>query len=143
MRQAMGRFVKFDSRSKTSVNTSDPMLSPMSALMTSIAGLKGAQDRFETSARRIVSAGTQGADRLSAPAATSPSPTASADADASGGLEPARGAPPIGFAPDMASAMVDMMQAETSFKANAAVAGRITDMQKAYLDVLGQSGSRS
>jgi ABC-type amino acid transport substrate-binding protein len=106
----------------------------MSALMTSIAGLKGAQDRFETSARRIVAAGAEAGNRLTEKAqGTAPA------APATGSTDPVRGARPIGFAPDMAGAMVDMMQAENSFKANAAVAGRIADMQKAYLDVLGNA----
>ena len=107
----------------------------MSALMTSIAGLKGAQDRFETSARRIVAAGAEAGNRLTEAAQG----TTGAGVPAAGGADPVRGARPIGFAPDMAGAMVDMMQAENSFKANAAVAGRISDMQQAYLDVLGST----
>ncbi|SDU07293.1 hypothetical protein [Stappia sp. ES.058] len=107
----------------------------MSALMTSIAGLKGAQDRFETSARRIAAAGADAGNRLNAAAPENNG----AAAPSGGATDPVRGARPIGFAPDMAGAMVDMMQAENAFSANAAVAGRISDMQKAYLDVLGST----
>jgi hypothetical protein len=106
----------------------------MSALMTSIAGLKGAQDRFEISARRIVAAGAEAGNRL-----TETAQGAGPGSPATGGTDPVRGARPIGFAPDMAGAMVDLMQAENAFSANAAVAGRISDMQKAYLDVLGST----
>jgi flagellar basal body rod protein FlgC len=42
----------------------------------------------------------------------------------------------------MAGAMVDMMQAENAFKANAKVAGRISDMQKAYLDMMAERPDR-
>ncbi|WP_156884438.1 hypothetical protein [Stappia stellulata] len=103
--------------------------------MTSIAGLKGAQDRFETSARRIVAAGAEAGNRLAQTAQGS----SGAGVQATDGPEPVRGARAIGFSPDMAGAMVDMMQAENAFSANAAVAGRISDMQKAYLDVLGST----
>lgn len=111
----------------------------MPALSISLSGLQAAGQRFEASARRIVAAGAE----VSAEAGNSLVAAASRDGD---GATPGAGQPAgsgrIGFAPDMASAMVDMMQAETSFKANARVAGRISDMQKAYLDMLGSSDKR-
>ncbi len=107
----------------------------MSALSISLSGLQAAGQRFEASARRIVAAGAEAGNSLVA--------AASPGGD---GASPESGQPTgsgrIGFAPDMAVAMVDMMQAETAFKANARVAGRISDMQKAYLDMLGSSEKR-
>lgn len=100
------------------------ILAPMSALSISLSGLQRAGARFETSARQIVSAGTvrQGAEDAG------PTPAA--------GAEAAIGAPRPGFSPDMATAMVGMIEAENAYAANARVAGRIAEMQKAYLDAL-------
>lgn len=111
----------------------------MSALSISLSGLQAAGQRFEASARRIVAAGAEAGNSLVA--AASPAGDTSADEGAQGSGRPT-GSGRIGFAPDMASAMVDMMQAEISFKANARVAGRIGDMQKAYLDMMGSADRR-
>jgi ABC-type amino acid transport substrate-binding protein len=115
----------------------------MSALSISLSGLQAAGQRFEASARRVVAAGAEASAQAgnSLVAAASPAGGASGDGASQGGGQPT-GSGRIGFAPDMASAMVDMMQAETSFKANARVAGRIGDMQKAYLDMMGSSDRR-
>lgn len=115
----------------------------MPALSISLSGLQAAGQRFEASARRIVSDGAEVSAEAgnSLVAAASPAGDANGDGATPGAGQPA-GSGRISFAPDMASAMVDMMQAETSFKANARVAGRISDMQKAYLDMLGSSDKR-
>ncbi len=104
----------------------------MSALSISLSGLQAAGQRFEASARRIVAAGAQAGNAL-----VEASGNGAGQAGGQGGA-PAMGAPGIGFSPDMAGAMVDMMQAENAFKANARVAGRISDMQKAYLDMMAE-----
>jgi flagellar basal body rod protein FlgC len=103
----------------------------MSALSISLSGLQAAGQRFEASARRIVAAGAEAGNALVA-----------ATGNGDQGPATATGSGRIGFAPDMAGAMVDMMQAETAFKANARVAGRIQDMQQAYLDMLAEKPSR-
>lgn len=110
----------------------------MSALSISLSGLQAAGQRFEASARRIVAAGAEAGNALLAASGRETTDGQSADGDQS----PATGAPTIGFSPDMVGAIVDMMQAENAFKANARVAGRISDMQKAYLDMLGNRSTR-
>ncbi|QGZ33166.1 flagellar basal body rod C-terminal domain-containing protein [Stappia indica] len=108
----------------------------MSALSISLSGLQAAGQRFEASARRIVAAGAEAGNALVAA-----NSSGAGDAGPQG-PPPATGAPGIGFSPDMAGAMVDMMQAENAFKANAKVAGRISDMQKAYLDMMAERPDR-
>lgn len=108
----------------------------MSALSISLSGLQAAGQRFEASARRIVAAGAQAGNALVEASGNGAGQTGGQ------GTPSATGAPGIGFSPDMAGAMVDMMQAENAFKANAQVAGRISDMQKAYLDMLAKRPER-
>lgn len=110
----------------------------MSALSISLSGLQAAGQRFEASARRIVAAGADAGNALVAASGGEAMGGPNAEGDGS----PATGAPGVGFSPDMAGAIVDMMQAENAFKANARVAGRISDMQKAYLDMLGNRPTR-
>ncbi|MHC5653804.1 flagellar basal body rod protein FlgC [Stappia sp.] len=102
----------------------------MSALTTSLAGMLGAQKRFESSARQIVASGAEAGNAVSsAPSGAPQSPPA-------GGAAPLAGGPPgVQFSPDMASAMIDMLSAERSFEANATVARRSADMERAYLDM--------
>lgn len=104
----------------------------MSALSISLSGLQAAGQRFEASARRIVAAGAEAGNAL-----VEASGNGAGQAGGQGGA-PAMGAPGIGFSPDMAGAIVDMMQAENAFKANARIVGRISDMQKAYLDMMAE-----
>ncbi len=107
----------------------------MSALSISLSGLQAAGQRFEASARRIVAAGAEAGNALVAA-------SGNGDEGPVTGTGAATGSGRIGFAPDMAGAMVDMLQAETAFKANARVAGRIQDMQQAYLDMLAEKPTR-
>ncbi|WP_349360753.1 hypothetical protein [Stappia sp.] len=101
----------------------------MNALSITLGGLSAAQSRFETSARRIVAGGAEAGNRL----------VEQTTGDGAGAPEAgprASGASAGALSPDTTRAMIDMMQAETAFKANAKVAGRLQDMQRAYLDMM-------
>jgi len=106
----------------------------MNALSVTLGGLSAAQSRFETSARRLVAAGAEAGNRLVAQADGAGAPE--------GGPQ-ASGASAGQLSPDTTRAMIDMMQAETAFKANAQVAGRLQDMQRAYLDMMAPRDART
>lgn len=102
----------------------------MTAITTALSGLLGAQDRFEASARRIVATGAAQSGTGVGSGSGSGAGTAAA---APTGLT-APGAPRL--SPDLAGAMIDMLAAEQAFKANAAVAGRLVEVQREVLDSL-------
>ncbi len=103
----------------------------MAAIDQSLAGLQFASRSFESAARRIVAGG---AARIEA-AGSLGSPAGSGAAQEVG---PAGSSPLL--SDDLVGAMIDLLSAEHAFKANAATAGRIAGMHKAYLDSLGSRG---
>lgn len=115
----------------------------MSAINISLAGMLGAQDRFEASARRIVATGVNtGANTGAKATGTDLSGTETAAyTGTSGAPEAGQGGIPPGpdgvrFSSDLAGAMIDMLSAEHSFRANAAAAGRIADAEREVLETL-------
>lgn len=100
----------------------------MSALDTSLSGLHDASIRFADAAARVVQTGAQGAEAISRDARER-------------GVEPgeaalsARGADPLSG--DTAAALVELIQSEQAFKVNAAVAGKVSDLYKETLNILG------
>lgn len=113
----------------------------MSAINTSLAGMLGARDRFEASAKRIVTSGAEAANEV----AGANGATAGAGISGQAGTPPQGGTPPppdgVRLSSDMAGAMIDMLSAEHSFKANAAAAGRIAEAERDVLETLAPTGS--
>jgi hypothetical protein len=117
----------------------------MSAINISLAGMLGAQDRFEASARRIVATGVSTGAK--ATGTDLPGTETAAYAGTSGAPEAGQGGIPPGpdgvrFSSDLAGAMIEMLSAEHSFRANAAAAGRIADAEREVLETLA-SGTRA
>lgn len=113
----------------------------MSAINTSLAGLLGAQKRFEEGAKRVVAAGAETSNALAesqvaAQTGTSAAAQADAQAGSQAGGQAAAGPGGVRFSSDLAGAVIDLLSAEHSFKANAAAAGRIADAERDVLDAL-------
>ena len=128
------RFMRNLYRSAQEALTLLPDTEHMNALSITFGGLKSAQSRFEASARRIVSAGgAAGNDVNGMSAARGQAGTSQASAAGAAGA----------LSPDMTRAMIDLLQAENAFKVNAKVAGRIQEMQRAYLDMASSTPNRN
>ncbi|NRG19076.1 hypothetical protein HPQ64_15400 [Rhizobiales bacterium] len=100
----------------------------MSALDTSLSGLHDASTRFADAAGRIVQSGTQGAEALSRD-------ERGRDVEPVEAAVSVRGADPLSG--DTAAALVELVQSEQAFKVNAAVAGKVSDLYKETLNILG------
>lgn len=109
----------------------------MSALTISLGGLQRASTQFEKAAQRIANpAASQSAATEAVPRGQGAGTPASAAAPAQSAA-PGRDRPPSLVSDDTTAAIVDLLQAEHSFKANARVAGRIADLQEDFLDTIG------
>ncbi|MBA5776418.1 hypothetical protein H2509_04670 [Stappia sp. F7233] len=103
----------------------------MSALGISLGGLQGASVRFEKAAQRVVANGAAQSESLGAAAGRG-----SANAPLQGGAPVPAGAQGL-LAGDTTAALVELKQSELDFKVNARVAGRVSDLYKETLDLLG------
>lgn len=105
----------------------------MSALNISLGGLQGASARFEKAAQRVVASGVAQSESLgrrpeaAAEAPATPTPAETEGNAGSHGL----------LADDTTAALIDLKQSELDFKANARVAGRVSDLYKETLNILG------
>lgn len=105
----------------------------MSALDTSLSGLHDASLRFADAAGRIVQSGTQGVENVS-------SQTQDARPEPREAAVSVRGADPLSS--DTTAALVELIQSEQAFKVNAAVAGKVSDLYKETLNILGPTQER-
>ncbi|MXN64272.1 hypothetical protein GR183_05100 [Stappia sp. GBMRC 2046] len=105
----------------------------MSALDTSLSGLHDASVRFADAAGRIVQSGAQEVPALSRN-------VRERGAQETGAAAPTRSADPLSS--DTTAALVDLIQSEQAFKVNAAVAGKVSDLYKETLNILGQTQER-
>ncbi len=105
----------------------------MSALNISLGGLQGASSRFENAAQRVVRNGAAASERVAGAASpVGPGVDSAAEPGLSGENTPA------GLLnDDTVAALVDLKQSEIDYKANAQVAGRVSDLYKETLDILG------
>ncbi len=98
----------------------------MSGVLNALSGLSAAGQRFEAASERVVKAG----------AAASNAFTDRVRAGEQGEKLTLAPVSPSLLSDDLGGALIDMMEAEQSFKANARVAGRLSDMHKAYLELM-------